>query len=135
MFKAVMSAKPPKKLNAVPLLNVRVKVREALTVTPFSVTVASGAFPEPPQYRNAFRTVRLMGTPDSACVLVLDGFSVQGVPVFGELRSEPPVVTKLMLPVSRQKKSMSCAWAPFAPNSANSSNAKKHPRFFRPRMP
>ena len=44
--------------------------------------------------------------PDSVCVLV--ALSVQVLVAL--LRSEPPVVTKLMLPVSRTKRVIACAW-------------------------
>ena len=51
------------------------------------------------------------------------------------LRNEPPVVTKLMLPVSRAKNVIACASTRAAPNSASNANAKRHPRPFGPRMP
>src|SRR5689334_4118449 len=76
------------------------------------------------------------GIPDSAVVLVVLTLQV----LVSLLRSEPPVLTKLMLPVSRTKRVIACAWAEPAPNSASipivATNAKtRHPRFFRPRTP
>src|SRR3954470_19214577 len=74
--------------------------------------------------------------PESAVVLV--AFSVQ---VFVELlRSDPPVVTKLMRPVSRDERAMFCACAARAPNRLQIiSNERRHPRVPRisqePRMP
>ena len=54
VIRAVTSAKPPKYGKFVPpLLKVAVNVRCAATAWPFSVTLASTAAPEPPQYRYA----------------------------------------------------------------------------------
>src|SRR6187401_2444516 len=74
--------------------------------------------------------------PESDCVLVV--LIEQALLVFGALRSEPPVVTKLMLPVSRTKRVI--AWAPAsrAPSSAQAAKTKRHPRPHEnqgPRMP
>src|SRR6185295_9123549 len=80
--------------------------------------------------------VVLTGMPESAVVLV--AFSVQ---VFVELlRSEPPVVTKLMRPVSRDERAMVCASATRAPHRLQIiSNERRHPRVpslcQEPRMP
>jgi hypothetical protein len=73
--------------------------------------------------------------PESVWVLV--AFSAQ---VFvALLRSAPPVVTKLILPVSRTKRVIACAPASRAPNMpASASNARRHPRPLvpeEPRMP
>jgi hypothetical protein len=57
------------------------------------------------------------------------------LPVLSCVRSDPPVETKLMWPVSRTKRVIACAPASCALNSASSSNAKKHPRPLGPRMP
>src|SRR5689334_13705625 len=77
------------------------------------------------------------GMPESAVVLV--ELSAQELPLLSWLRSDPPVVTELMWPVSRTKRVMLCAFAARAPNSperqANASNAKRHPRALSPRVP
>src|ERR1043165_6339030 len=75
------------------------------------------------------------GIPDSAVVLVVLSVHV----LVALFRIDPPVVTELMLPVSRTKRVIACAWAGRAPDSAsipiNATNANaRHPRFSRPRM-
>src|SRR5688572_23497120 len=79
--------------------------------------------------------VRVAGIPERVCVLVL--LRLQGEPVFGELRSEPPVVTKLMWPASRVKRVIACAPASRVPSNAQINKRKRHPRppKRRPRMP
>src|SRR4030095_14004811 len=142
MFWLVMSAYAARKFS-VGLANDAVKVRVAFTVTPLSVTDVSVVVPECPQYRYTAWMVVLTGMPLSAWTLVCGFFSAQGSPEFDCERSEPPVVTKLMLPVKRWARAMGVeVWASagVAPQNEDDSarhNAIRHPRppKIRPRRP
>src|SRR6185436_11672152 len=133
MFWLVMSAYAARKFS-VGLANAAVKVRVAFTVTPLSVTEVSVVVPEWPQYRYTAWMVVPAGMPVSACTLVCGFFSAQGSPEFDCERSEPPVVTKLMLPVKRCARAIGVeVWASagVAPQNEDNSamhKARRHPR-------
>src|SRR3954465_4933360 len=71
--------------------------------------------------------VVLAGMPESVCVLEVP--TPQALVSLSAVRRLPPVVTKLMWPVSRTKRVIACAPASrAAPKATSASNARRHPR-------
>src|SRR5688500_4563954 len=132
MPRLVISRNAPKngRLGVTPVY-VAAKVSEAVTEVPFNVTEVSAVPPEPPQYRKARRLVGLAGMPLNIWVLVAP--TAQLLPLLSCVRSEPPVLTKLMCPVSRSASAGACASAGRAPRLI-STNARRHPMPQRPRL-